>query len=195
MKDYKERVGGQVAWCPMVGGISLTKTLVSWFPYWIFLCMFTFQRKVGLEEFDGCFSVPSFLSFFTRGSLGVSPLYRQWKLKDPPRITTFGWLALCDCVFAMDNLRRHKRIIVNACLLCPADEEIVNHLFHNCSVTQVLWILVLEWFECSWVFPLSLFTFFEAWMMGVGSSRGRILWKLSFLATMSVMEGKEYAML
>lgn len=62
----------------------------------------------------------------------------------------------------MDDLRCRKRITINACPMCLADEETIDHLISSCRVAQARWRLVLRWLDCSWVFPRHIGELFEA---------------------------------
>lgn len=48
----------------------------------------------------------------------------------------------------MGNLRRPKRVVLNACPMCLADEEIVDLLL-RCKFGQALLSHVLRCFDCS----------------------------------------------
>ena len=87
----------------------------------------------------------------------------------------------------MDNLRSRRRIIVNACLMCLKDVEVVNHLFLNCSTAQALWKAVIGWFGCNLVFPWSISASYEVGKFSVGSSKGRSLRRISFMAILWVL--------
>ena len=82
----------------------------------------------------------------------------------------------------MDNLRRRNMVIVNVCPMCLKNAEFVDHLFLNCRVAQGLWNDVYSWFDMRGVLPVHFSQLFEIWMLGVGSTRGRIMWRTSFLA-------------
>lgn len=84
---------------------------------------------------DGVFSVSSFFSAIISSSPSPSPLSSIWALKAPPRVIAFGWIALRGEILTMDNLHRRKKIIVNACPMCLADEA-VDHLLLRCRVAQ-----------------------------------------------------------
>lgn len=73
---------------------------------------------------------------------------------------------------------------------CPAVQEMLDHLFLYCRVAQALWISVLGWFVCR-VFPWTILDLFETWMVAMGSFRGRIMWKLSFLVLYGFYGRKE----
>lgn len=83
----------------------------------------------------------------------------------------------------MDNLRRRGRVVVNACPLCLSAEESVNHLMLNCSMANSIWSAILNYFHVSWVLPRHIGELFEAWKLQIGATRGRTMWRLSFLAT------------
>eukprot|EP00268_Persea_americana_P033489 TRINITY_DN33165_c1_g2_i2.p1 TRINITY_DN33165_c1_g2~~TRINITY_DN33165_c1_g2_i2.p1 ORF type:complete len:146 (+),score=9.08 TRINITY_DN33165_c1_g2_i2:242-679(+) len=81
----------------------------------------------------------------------------------------------------MDNLKRQELYIVNACPVCFAGEESIDHLLLNCRIAQQLWRSTLDWFQVSKPLPNSLSALFEFWRLGVGFTRERILRNASFL--------------
>lgn len=105
-----------------------------------------------------------------------------WKIKALPRVLAFGWLALKGGILTMDNLRRQKRIVVNACTLSLANEETVDHLLLNCRVAYALRRSVLSWFKCSWVLYRSVKDLSESCLLLSFSVRGRVMWRTSFVA-------------
>lgn len=84
----------------------------------------------------------------------------------------------------MNNLRHHKKIIVNACPIRLADEESNYHLLLNCKVAEEVWSHIIEWFDCSWAFPKSFLEAFEPWYVMLFSVRGRPMWRVTFLAAL-----------
>ena len=74
---------------------------------------------------DGCFSVASYFDAFSRVDLGASNIAKLWKFKARSRVLAFSWIALLGGTLTIDNLRRRKLCIVNACPMCLADEETV----------------------------------------------------------------------
>ena len=105
-----------------------------------------------------------------------------WSMKAPPRVMAFGWTALLGGIKTMDNLRRQRVPIVNACPMCLAGEESIDHLLLNCSIAQYLWRMVLGWFYVSTSIPHSLLVLFEFWRLGVGFKKGKIMLSVSLLA-------------
>ena len=47
----------------------------------------------------------------------------------------------------MDNLRRRKMIMVNACPMCLTEEESVDHLLLKCKLANSIWLSILRWFQ------------------------------------------------
>lgn len=70
---------------------------------------------------------------------------------------------------------------VNACPMCLAEESI-DHLLLNCNFAYVIWTSIFSGFHFSAPLHQSVPALFEFWGLGVGSKRGRSMWKLSFLA-------------
>lgn len=98
-----------------------------------------------------------------------------------PQVAVFAWLAIRGSILTKDNLRRRNVIFVNVCPLCLKAEGSVNHLLMGCDMAQGLWKAFLMLVGCRWVFSL-ICEHFLGWRFGVGSKRGRILWRFSFLA-------------
>ena len=72
--------------------------------------------------------------------------------------------------------------IVNGWPMCFRHEESVNHLMLNCKTTRFIWMSVVGWFEFCCALPNSLLELFQAWKAPIGDSRGKVMWRLSFLA-------------
>ena len=120
--------------------------------------------------------------------VGTTPALRSlWKLKAPPRVLVFGWLALRNRILTMNNLRRGGMVVVNACPLCLKDEEFVDHILLKRNFAHRTWSVVLGWFGFSWVLPNSLSDPFEAWICPSMAPRGKEMWKLSFLAVIWII--------
>lgn len=60
-----------------------------------------------------------------------------WKVRVLPRVIAFGWIAMQKKILALDNLRRRRLIVVNACPMCLNDEETVDHLLVQCRVLAI----------------------------------------------------------
>lgn len=73
----------------------------------------------------------------------------------------FPCYALHGSILSIDNLHCQNRVLVNACPMCLADEEIVDHLLLRCKVAQAVWSSVFRWFDCCWTFLVILVTSFQ----------------------------------
>lgn len=139
--------------------------------------------KVWIPSKDGAFSVASFFLVLVDETHMESHLGFIWKLRIPPRVVVFGWLATCSSILIMDNLMCRNVIIVNACPLCLQAAEFVDHLLLGCEMAQVMWRTLLNLFGCQWVImPSRFLEYYLAWRYAVGTKRGRIMWRLSFMA-------------
>lgn len=83
---------------------------------------------------DGLFSVSSFFRLFQEMIRLPGNGLKVWKMKAPLRVIAFDWLALERKILTLDNLRKRKIIVVNACPMCLGDEELVEHLLLKCKV-------------------------------------------------------------
>ena len=124
---------------------------------------------------DGIFSVSSLFSTLLIDSAPSGFWHSLWKIKAPPRVTTFAWLALRKKILTKDNLLRRNMVVVNACPLCLADEETVDHLLLHCKMTKALWSSILNDFNCCWVLPESLPDFFQQWISPINTSKGKTM--------------------
>lgn len=139
------------------------------------------------ETSDGYFSVASYYKSISNKQMQRSPVAGVRKIKAPPRVATFGWPVLHGRILIMDNLRRRRRITVNACPMCSADEETVDHLLFSCKVSQSLWISILAWFGSNWVFPSLILALFECWKTLTNSPKGKEMWRSFFLGMLWVL--------
>lgn len=75
--------------------------------------------------------------------------------------------------------------------MCLRETESVDCLLVICDGSHFFWISILSWFDFSWLLSNSIVPLFQAWIRGVGSARGRIMWKPSFFATILYMIYRE----
>lgn len=63
----------------------------------------------------------------------------------------------------------------------------INHLLLNCKVALEVWSSVLGGFGCSWVLSKSIGDLFDTWKFYLGSPKGKILLRSSFIETILVI--------
>lgn len=61
-----------------------------------------------------------------------------WELPIPPKIQIFMWLLHSNRILTKDNLITKGWVGDATCLFC-AQDEIVDHLFLTCQLTQTIW--------------------------------------------------------
>lgn len=122
----------------------------------------------------------SFFRTLSKGATVNNFFLKIWKAKVPPRVTSFTWLALRGAILTMDNLRRRKMIVVNACPMCLGPEELGDHLLLNCKAAQRVWKSILSWFGVCYALPTSLLDHLKAWNIAKSFRRGIIMWGSSF---------------
>ncbi|XP_078150757.1 uncharacterized protein LOC144546100 [Carex rostrata] len=91
----------------------------------------------------GVFSVQSAYKALKGGPRMASNLRHLWKLKAPPRMIIFGWLAIRNRILTHDNLKKKGCIIITRCPLCKAAAESVHHLFQNCDYTKKVYTILI----------------------------------------------------
>lgn len=88
----------------------------------------------------------------------------------------FAWTAVLGKIFTIDNLIKRSLYLLNVCLLCYGNEEILYLLIH-CQSLEV-WCAMLKEFGQCWVIPRDLQSSFCGWMTMAFSNRGRQIWLL-----------------
>ena len=85
------------------------------------------------------FAMKSYYSILQSGEHSSFPLKSIWKVKAPPHIAFFLWVAALGRILMVDNLKRWGFQLVNWCCLCKKDEETINHLLIHCESTVDIW--------------------------------------------------------
>lgn len=81
------------------------------------------DRRVWEGTVDGSFTVKTFFYLLDGVSISLSPFADIWKLKAPPRVVAFAWLALSGCILTKDNLCKRNIILVKGCPMCLKEAE------------------------------------------------------------------------
>lgn len=67
-----------------------------------------------------------------------------WKLHVPPRFKIFAWLLVQNKILTTDNLRKRGYNMAGICYMCRTSDETVQHLFNECTQTEVIYSQVLQ---------------------------------------------------
>lgn len=103
IRSYLSRVGNRVVWGPTfrrnlleIGAIQLNMLLSLLED--VYVQLGRVDRRVWEGTIDGSFTVKTFFYLLDGVSISLSPFAGIWKLKAPPRVVAFAWLALSRCI-------------------------------------------------------------------------------------------------
>ena len=65
-----------------------------------------------------------------------------WRSSSPLKVKGFVWLELKDIILVWENLKKRRVSGPSFCVLCGANEEMIDHLLVNCSFVKVVWMEV-----------------------------------------------------
>lgn len=110
VQDYLQIIGEQKVWSPILRRnlkeheedqlISLLNLLSE-----VYIVNGAEDERWNASKNDSL-SVSSFLAAISRRGIMRNFVVSLWKIKAPPRVVIFGWLALWKSIITMDNLRR-----------------------------------------------------------------------------------------
>lgn len=89
------------------------------------------------------FSVQSAYAFLSLDGVNNTRIYFLWKLKIPPRIKLFLWLAARNKLLTTDLLAKRGWHGPSIDVLCNSDAETLQHLFCGCPLSSSLWCRLL----------------------------------------------------
>lgn len=92
---------------------------------------------------SGTFSVSSTYRAFFAGSTRLLGATELWRIKAPPKVKLFFWLALHRRLWTADRRKRHGLQDEDSCALCDQHQETVSHLFLGCVFARQVWAGVL----------------------------------------------------
>ncbi|KAG7984487.1 hypothetical protein I3843_04G163600 [Carya illinoinensis] len=111
----------------------------------------------------GSATISSYYRVMSSHGSCIFPWKSNWKVKVPPKVAFFCWVASLGKVLTTDNLRRRGLFIADWCVMCKKDGESVNHLFLHCEVSRFLWDEVLSWTGLHWVMPKDVVDLMVGW--------------------------------
>ena len=101
----------------------------------------------------GLFEVCSFYHILCSGGNGTFPWKSVWRVKVPPKVAFFIWLAAHGKNLTIDNLWRRKIWVLDWCFMCKKARESVDHLLLHCEYARELWSFILCIVGLHWVMP------------------------------------------
>jgi len=93
------------------------------------------------------FTVKSIYNGLSKAESGIYHK-RIWKGKIPAKIKIFLWLMTNNAILTKDNLQKMKWQGDPSCAFCDCVET-VSHLFFQCPVVKVIWLVVAKCFGAS----------------------------------------------
>lgn len=104
-------------------------------------------------EKSGKYSVKSLYNGLTKNESG-NYHKRIWKGKIPEKIKIFLWLIANDAILTRENMKKRNWQGDPSCVFCECFET-VNHLFFQCPVSKVIWMVVAKCFGATDI-PMNL---------------------------------------
>lgn len=102
------------------------------------------DRFVWKWSADGKYSVSSSYRAFFAGSSSLLGAKELWRVKAPPKVKLFFWLALHRQIWTSARRQRHGLQASDECALCCQASETVDHLFLGCVFSREVWFLCLR---------------------------------------------------
>lgn len=69
----------------------------------------------------------------------IKRISKIWKIKAPPRMIIFGWLAIQNKILTHANLQKRGWTLASMCTLCRGNQETTRHIFQTCLYTVKLY--------------------------------------------------------
>ena len=114
-----------------------------------------------------------------------------WKSQTPFKVKSFAWLVALKKANTNDMIqlrRSYKALSLDVCLLCIESGKTVDHIFLHWPLSLGLWHRLFSLVHVDWVPPKSICDMMSISYRGLGNtSRGKVLWKLVFLALIWVV--------
>jgi hypothetical protein len=116
---------------------------------------------------SGVYSVKSMYLDLLNDNTGYLPKY-LWKMKVSLKIKIFMWFVHQKEILTKDNLVKRNWQGISKCCFCD-HEEIVQHLFIECSFTKIVWSIIRLAFNLT--SPLNIRNLFGNWLNRVSKSK------------------------
>ncbi|KAL9683236.1 hypothetical protein QQ045_015055 [Rhodiola kirilowii] len=134
---------------------------------------------------DGIFSTNSLMkaAMSIRGQKKkwVEVPFQLWSGLAPPKVELLIWRIYLDSLPSKVTLQR-RRILRNSqdlnCVLCEREAETTDHLLNQCRWSWELWCSCLRWWGATWVFPQSVQSLLESWVIEGTTKSYKRIWKI-----------------
>ena len=128
--------------------------------------------------------------------MASSLLFHIWKIRSPPRVIAFGLTIILGKFLTQDNLclKISSQLKLSPCAWRMQSRWIIFFRGVKQPVSYGIQGLASSP-VASWFVPGSFLNIFEIRNLAMGSTRSRILWKVSFGHQLGYLEGKECHML
>ena len=164
-QDKQALVSDYLTWhnAEMVWSVPLIRALQDW-ELADFTTFMENLYKIKLKRNDadqmiwdhtgsGLFEVRSFYRMLCAGGTRTFPWRSVWRVKVPPKVAFFTWLAAHGKNLTIDNLRRRKLWVLDWCFMCKRAGESVDHLLLHCDYARELWSFIFCMVGLQWVMP------------------------------------------
>ncbi|KAJ3694111.1 hypothetical protein LUZ60_009591 [Juncus effusus] len=88
---------------------------------------------------DGIFTSKSAYSFLQLPGIRCCWQKALWKIKCPPKVKLFAWIALQNKILTADNLAKRGWPATTRCVMCNSLDETSDHLFVRCDFAKWYW--------------------------------------------------------
>ena len=137
------------------------------------------------ESDDGVFSVKSAYNTLQRTNEEEEneEFKMLWSTRVTPKAQILGWRVFLDRLPTKTNLQvRGVQLQHSLCDLCSEHEEIADHLFFSCKVSQKVWNMCDSWLGVSNVHHVKARVNFQHFHLFDLNSRQNLAWRGMWLA-------------
>ena len=114
---------------------------------------------------DANFSVSSTYGAFFAGSTLLLGAKELWRVKAPPRVKLFFWLALHRRLWTFARRKWHGLQESDECALCNQEAEACGHLFLGCVFSRQVWFAMLQPLQLPSLVPMENVDIADWWLL------------------------------
>jgi hypothetical protein len=95
-----------------------------------------------------------------------------WKMKAPPKVKFFFWLALNRRLWTAERRKRHGLQDTDDCAMCGQASDTADHLFLGCVMARQLWYRLLAPVGLAALVPEGHDKLVSWWLQNFSANRG-----------------------